>query len=251
VQIRRLFAVLGLCWLATPAAAATIVPSVGIVVDGVLVSTINAQPDPDGGDGWIIDQAKWGSELLGAEITVSAFLDPDPSILYAASVIDFGAPSTFGFIFIQPIVATAAPGVATHTHSSSTTGGGGSTAPVTAAAPPGGISVDGDATPEIAVYSLSTNGGTTWLNAGMDLSPSFVGAAPSDTQGPFNEGPIAGPAGSGSYDAMRVDVNFAMAGGTDAYTFNGEATINVPEPSVAALLAVGLGGLFAFGTRRR
>ena len=143
-------------------------------------------------------------------------------------MIDFGAPSTFGFIFIQPIVATAAPGTATHTHSSSTTGGGGSTTPVTAAATPGGIGVDGDATPEIAVYSLSTNGGTTWLNVGLDLSPSFIGAARSGVQGPFNEGPVAGPAGSGSYDSMRVDVNFTMGGGNDAYTFNGEATIEVP-----------------------
>jgi len=41
-----------------------------------------------------------------------------------------------------------------------------------------------------------------------------------------------------------------MAGGTDAYTFNGEATIEVPEPSVAALLALGLGA-FVVGARRR
>jgi hypothetical protein len=111
--------------------------------------------------------------------------------------------------------------------------------------------VDGDATPEIAVYSLSTNGGTTWLNVGLDLSPSFVGAAGSDTQGPFAEGPVAGPAGSGSYDSMRVDVSFMMGGGNDAYTFNGEASIEVPEPATAALLALGLGGLVAFGSRRR
>jgi hypothetical protein len=236
--------------LATPVGAATITPSVGIVIDGTLVTTVAATQE-EGTDAWIIDQFKWGSEAQGAWLSISAYLDPDPSILYAGSVIDFGAPSTFGFIFIQPIVATAAPGVATHTNSSSTTGGGGSTAPVTAAAPPGGISVDGDATPEIAVYSLSTNGGATWLNAGMDLSPSFVGAAPSGVQGPFNEGPIAGPAGSGSYDSMRVDVNFAMTGANDAYTFNGEATIDVPEPSGAALLGLGLGGLAAAGARRR
>jgi hypothetical protein len=49
---------------------------------------------------------------------------------------------------------------------------------------------------------------------------------------------------------MRVDVNFSMAGGNDAYTFNGEATIDVPEPSVAALLALSLGAL-AVGARRR
>lgn len=42
-----------------------------------------------------------------------------------------------------------------------------------------------------------------------------------------------------------------MGGGQDAYTFNGEATIDVPEPSGAALLALGLGGLAAVGARRR
>jgi hypothetical protein len=50
---------------------------------------------------------------------------------------------------------------------------------------------------------------------------------------------------------MRVDVNFTMGGGNDAYTFNGEASIEVPEPATAALLALGLGGLVAFGSRRR
>ena len=101
MPIRYLLGILGLCLLAAPVAAATITPSVGIVVDGVLVGTVEAKPDAESG-GWIIDQFHWGNEGLGAEITLSAFLDPDPSILYAGSVIDFGAPSTFGFIFIQP-----------------------------------------------------------------------------------------------------------------------------------------------------
>ena len=61
----------------------------------------------------------------------------------------------------------------------------------------------------------------------------------SQTQGPFNPATIAGPAGAGSYDLMRVDVNFSMNGGNDAYTFNGIATV-VPEPGTGALLALGL-----------
>jgi hypothetical protein len=251
MSLRRSFAILGLSLLATPALGATITPGVEIWVDGAQVGYAYATPDPEGGDAWIVDNYQWGGPGQAAQITLSAYLDPDPVILYAGSTIDFGAASTFGFIFVQPIVATAAPGTATHTHSSSTTGAGGSTTPVTAAAPPGGISVDGDLTPEIAVYSLSTNSGTTWLNVGLDLSSSFVGAAGSDTQGPFSEGPVAGPAGSGSYDSMRVDVNFTMGGGGDAYTWNGEASIEVPEPPIAALLALGLGGLWAFGLRRR
>lgn len=163
-------------------------------------------------------------------------------------MIDFGAPSGFGFIFLQPIVATGAPGLVSHTHSSSTTDNG---APlgtsVTAVAPPLGIPVDGDLIPEIAVYTLSTNGGVTYLNAGIDLSPSFVGASPSGTQGPFNAGPIAGP-GVGAYNLMRVDVNFSMTGNQDAYTFNGTATV-IPEPGTLALLGLGLAGI-ALAVRR-
>ena len=55
------------------------------------------------------------------QITLNAYLDPDPQIIYAMSVIDFGAPSVFGFIFAQTIAATPAPGVVLHSESSSTT----------------------------------------------------------------------------------------------------------------------------------
>ncbi len=193
------------------------------------------------------------------DITLNAFMDPDPQIIYAASVIDFGTPSTFGFIFSQGIVATAAPGTASHSHSSSTTDGGtGSLCPtalgpsvlcVTAVAPPAGLPVDTDGIPEIAVYTLSTNGGVTFLNAGLDLSPSFTTGAGSAVQGPFNPASVAGPAGSGSYDVMRVDVNFSMSGGNDTYTFNGTATI-VPEPGLLGVFGLGLAGL-ALHVRRR
>jgi hypothetical protein len=47
-----------------------------------------------------------------------------------------------------------------------------------------------------------------------------------------------------------VDANFSMAGGSDAYTWNGIATVVVPEPTTALLLVVGLGGLARFGRRR-
>jgi hypothetical protein len=182
-------------------------------------------------------------------ITLNVFLDPDPQIVYAMSVLDFGGPSTFGFIFGLPIVPTAAPGIVTHSESSSTTDGGADGTTVTALAPPGGIPVDTDGITEQFVYTLSQNGGTTFLNAGLDIRPSFVGATPSDTQAAVNLGPIAGPAGAGFYNFMRVDVNFMMGGGQDAYTWNGIATV-VPEPATAALLGLGLGGLALAGRRR-
>jgi hypothetical protein len=153
----------------------------------------------------------------------------------------------FGFVFAMPIVATAAPGIVTHSESSSTTNVSGPTTPVTALPPPGTIPVDGDLVTEQFVFTLSQDGGVNFLNAGLDIRPSFVGAAPSDTQAAINLGPIAGPAGAGFYDFMRVDVNFSMAGGGDIYTFNGIATV-VPEPGTGALL---LAGLFGLGLARR
>ncbi len=229
--------------LATPSSAGTLnTTEVGVVVDG---EAFFAPIELDDKGVGIVEQ--FVHEKPGEwKVTLNALLDPDPEILYAASVIDFGAPSSFGFLFSQAIVPTTAPGIVSHTHSSSTTdGGGGAGTPVTALPPPAIIPTDG-APDEIAVYTLSTNGGASFLNAGMDLSPSFVGAAPSDTQGPFSEGPSAGPALAGAYNLMRVDLNFGMDGNGDIYTFNGRATV-IPEPSTIALLLVA--GLLLFVRR--
>jgi hypothetical protein len=215
-------------------------PTVEVWLDGLQVGSATPVLDPEGSGQWFVENYYYsGAE---GQITLNAALDPDPSILYAMSVVDFGGPSVFGFVFAMPIVATAAPGIVTHSESSSTTNGSGIDTPVTALPPGGGIPVDGDAVTEMFVFTLSQNGGVTFLNAGLDIRPSFVGAAPSDTQAAINLGPVAGPAGAGIYDFMRVDVNFSMAGGNDAYTFNGIATV-VPEPATGALLLVGLVGL--------
>ena len=214
-------------------------PALEVWLDGYLVGSPSAVLDEDTGQ-WFVENYYYSG--VEGQITLNAALDPDPQILYAMSVIDFGGPSIFGFVFAMPIVATAAPGLVSHTESSSTTNVGGLDTPVTALPPPALIPVDGDAVTEQFVFTLSQNGGVTFLNAGLDIRPSFVGAAPSDTQAAINLGPIAGPAGAGFYDFMRVDVNFSMAGGNDAYTFNGLATV-VPEPATGALLLVGLVGL--------
>ncbi len=197
-------------------------------------------------------RATYAGEMPGEwRIDLDVLLDPDPMIAYSGSVIDFGGPSNFSLMFSQNIVATSAPGIASHSHSSSTTNGQGANTPVTALAPPAGVPEDSDGTTEIAVYTLSTDGGANLLSADLDLSPSFVGSAPSDTQGPFAEGPIAGPATAGNdYDFMRVDINFGLAGGNDAYTFNGIATI-VPEPGTISLLLAGAVMVAGIRWRRR
>jgi hypothetical protein len=230
---------------------------VTITIDGAPTSAPLPLPTPDGDI-----EGTWDLEnCVGAcdggagdlyDISLSVFMKFDPQILYAGSVIDFGTPSTFGFIFSQGIALTTAPGTASHTYSASATDGtpGPSGAmTVTPVAPPAGIPVDSDGTPEVSVYTLSTNGGTTFLNAELDLGPLLVVGGTSATHGPFNPASVAGPAGSGSYDVMRVDVNFSLTGGNDAYTFNGEANI-VPEPGLVATLALGFAAL-ALQVRRR
>jgi hypothetical protein len=194
-------------------------------------------------------------ESAGAwRVELFAQLNPDPDIGYAIAVTDFGAPSTFGFSFLQGIVPTAAPGLVQASLSGSTTNGGGVAGPVTITpvAPPLGIPTDGDLIPEIQVYTLSTDGGATFLSAGLDLGPAFTSnpALISDVYGPFNTALVGGPAAAGAYDTMRVDVNFGLSGGGDIFTFNGSAFV-IPEPATAGLLALGLVGLAVAGRSRR
>lgn len=184
-------------------------------------------------------------------VQISAELDSDPSISYGVSVIDFGAPSSFSFLFTQAVLPQTAPGVVTASLSGSTTNGGGvpGSVTITPNPPPGFIPVDGDLVAELQVYTLSQDGGVTFLNAGLDLGPLFTSnpLLVSDTYGSFSGGPAAGPAGAGTYNFMRVDVRFGLSGGGDVLTLNGGPTI-IPEPTPVALLALGLGVL---GARRR
>ena len=62
---------------------------------------------------------QWSRKDVSGEwvLEVAVKMDPDPEIVYAASALDLGAPSTFGFIFSQAIAPTATPGAVQHSHS--------------------------------------------------------------------------------------------------------------------------------------
>jgi hypothetical protein len=183
---------------------------------------------------------------------VVAFKD-DPFISYGMAVIDDGAPSAFSASFsnvVSPKVI--GPNQVESSMSLSATDGGSDGVNVTALAPPAGIPVDGDGIAELQVTTVSDGG--LPHNIGLDLGGPFVQFnLQSDTWGPFNEGPVAGPVSSNGWDNIRIDVNFQGSGGGDIYTLNGRSDI-VPAPSIPefptaalpAALIVGLIGAVLF-----
>jgi PEP-CTERM motif len=178
-----------------------------------------------------------------------------PNIEWSFNVTnDTGAALSLSFIFAQDIDAIEAAGLVNTSYRLGTTNAyGDAPGPVTATAlaPPGGVPVDGDAVTEVQVFNLSSNGGSTLANAGIDLGPSFTSnpALTSDTQTAFNTPEVPGPLGSGAYNFMRVDVNLSTSAGGDIVNAHGTARV-VPEPQTAALLGLGLLGIVYAGRRR-
>jgi len=236
-------------WLAFTTASGTqdiAIPVVQTVMpDGTVVGTITNWS-------YSCTAATCGGDAFQVQ-NLNVTLDGDPTVTFGGSTVNFGAtPTNFGYVFSQAITPTAASGTASSSFSGSTNKGGGAPGTVTIAPapPPAGIPQDGlGSNDAIMVYNLSTDGGATWLNPGIDLGPAFASnpTRVSDTYGPYNSPSVSGPAASGTYNTMRVDVNFSLSGGGDRFTWNGNATIvqtaATPEPSTVGLLALGMVGI--------
>jgi hypothetical protein len=175
----------------------------------------------------------------------------DPSIAYGFAVIDFGAPSVFGFSFATPIVATPSPTLVASTLVGGLTDFTDNGISLT----PGG--------PDVQVNSVSSSGiGGPYVNMGVDLGAAF--AAPSTgvlpaiphayPYGPFIEGLIPGPAG-GPWDALKVDIFFGLSGAVDIAALTGSATIidappTVPEGGAGIAGVAAIGALLIIGGRK-
>ncbi len=98
--------------------------------------------------------------------------------------------------------------------------------------------LDGDSILEIQTLKLSTDGGLTFTNAGVDLG-GVQTRVPTGTSvfGPFDD-VITGNLGTINY--WQFDVGFTLTPGRDAVGLTGfaelVATSNIPEPSTYALL---------------
>jgi hypothetical protein len=234
--------------VAAPAYAVPIGATGSMTVDGGASVEIPMAQHPES-DLWGV--GSWDSEIddftgwdwNGPEgsVSISGALDPDPMISYGIAVTDFGAPSSFGFIFSSPIVVAAGPTTVEGSISGALTN-----------------FVDGSSlsmTPTLGPTIQSSTVGPPTTGMGVDVGPAFsVGPSPNGAlfvYGPHAIGPIAGPAGP--WSTMTVTVGFMLSGGGDTAVLTGFSEIVefIPEPSTYVMLAMGIAGVGLFARRRR
>jgi hypothetical protein len=207
----------------------------------------------------------------GGSITISATLDPDPSIVYGFGGVDIGAPSKFSFVVEDldvfcpegtPYIANASIlGALTDTN-----GSGVSLTPENTS-PPGPFPEDSDGFLEAQIFLANAGSGPPGFNLEADVGPSITygagtpGAfypygplAPGATYGPgqFSVGPVAGVAPAGGITDLLLAVQFTLSGGGDAFGVTGFASLEcVPEPGSWAVIGMGLLGLGGIAYRRK
>lgn len=165
-------------------------------------------------------------------------LDPDPSINYSISVIDFGAPTSFIFTFTTPIVPTGFPNQ------------------VAASIEGSLLDARGDGVSLTPINSLLQEGHLLApdTNAGVDVGAGSVfgvSGAPNTSYayGPYNVGPLAGP-GPGPWTGLQAIAAFSLTGDHDEASLIGSFSIvpsNVVVPESGSWVAVGAMAFGLFG----
>lgn len=223
----------GLLTLACVGEAQQLAPYVSFTADEVTYEV----PVDQGEKGWTIPRVTYGDENLGWMVTLDGTLNPDPAIAYGIAVVDFGAPSVFGFAFGTPIVSVSSP----NTVNASISGG------LT------DFTGDGFALTPPGLTVQASEVGLPLTGMGVDVGPAFL-AAPGPAgavhvYGPHMAGPIAGP-GPGPWSFLTVSASFGLLGGGDVAALTGYAEITeIPEVN-GGVLAGGLALILGLALRR-
>jgi hypothetical protein len=188
---------------------------------------------------WVWQTADFRLELSGA-------MNQDPSILTSVTVTDFGAPTTFIFSWLTPIVPTGPSSQVRSSIGAVFTEGTSGTpflfTPANTNAPGFALS-----------SSLSDGVDTVNPTPGLNIGPAFsAGPMPIGTQYTgysYASGTLGGP--NGTYTTLGMTLGFSLDGGGDVASVNVFTEI-VPTPLPAgAPLVLSALGLLAGAARRR
>ena len=210
-------------------------PGVVITVDGQSVPVVAKA---------VIDQRKktvylierYANEALGI-VGLDAFMDPDPIITSAVSMLDFGAPSNFNFAWGLPIIPTLGP--------------------VTLKLTLGGSCTDNDrngcsVTPNLASGFLADGllDPVTYVSGGSAFS------GPAGGSGAFASSIFTVNLPAGPYSSLGMNLGLLGSGGGDAISFTlsvevVNATVAEPGSLTLAALAIAVSFGAAGVTARR
>jgi hypothetical protein len=249
---QRCFLLAVVIFLATRVSYAGVLPiaTASLTVDGISYPLPVVPVVEEGKTYQVIPNVTIGDEALGFRAMISGAADPDPAISYGLGITDFGAPSTFTFIFTSPIVPTGPPSISNAYVSGGLNNVSGAGVTITPILPDS----DGDGAAEVQVASVSSGG--PFVNMGVDVGPLQANSGPIGALYAYppapaslhSAGPLGGPAG-GPWTSLSVTAAFSLTGGGDSAALTGLASIVIPEPSTWLLMAVGV--VFAWFRIRR
>jgi len=213
--------------LQTVSASPVVSPSVYFTVDDIRVDVELIRS----GVGWSFDSraidVRDGEGALRASVALQGFLDPDPSISFALSVIDFGTPTTFTFGFSTPIVPTGPLTTVSSSLMGELTEG----------------DIEGVSISPIGSHILTSVVLTPSTTMGVDIGDAASFPSGVNPYGPFNTGPQNGP--TGIWTGLFTTVSFLMSGNSDSVSLSGTARIDnrasrVPDAGPGFILSLGV-----------